>query len=256
MEMPRDISLRPPSTARNGTAVLQRDPVRLRLLGAFELEIGDGLAHLPDNARRLLAFLALERRTMQRTYVAGRLWPDLTEQHAHGCLRTSLWRTGRATGITVVEATSTSLGLAREVNVDARELEAACEAVFHERGPPSPETLVVLARPGDLLADWYEDWVEHERERLRLMRLLALEAAAERLLRERRVWEASQAALAALSSDPLRESAHRLLIRAALAEGNAAEALRRFTGLRVELHRELGLEPSEQTQALVRGLVA
>jgi len=34
-----------------------------------------------------------------------------------------------------------------------------------------------------------------------------------------------------------------------------AEALRRFTGLRAELHRELGLEPSAQTCELVHGLV-
>lgn len=129
-------------------------------------------------------------------------------------------------------------------------------AVFHERGVPAPERLTVLAHADDLLTGWYEDWVDHERERLRLLRLLALEAAAERLLRAGQLAEASHAALAALRADPLRESSHRLLIRAALAEGNLAEALRRYAGLRDGLHHELGLEPSEQTQALVRGLVA
>jgi DNA-binding SARP family transcriptional activator len=254
MAMPQDTSLRLASTVPDGTA-LRRHPVRLRLLGGFELETEDGAAHLPDQARRLLAFLALENRTMQRVYIAGRLWPDLTEQHAHGCLRTTLWRTGRATGVPVVDATSTSLGLAHEVEVDVRELEAACEAVFYERGVPGAEQLFVLAHAGDLLSDWYEDWIEHERERLRLMRLLALETAAERLLRERRASEASQAALAALRIDPLRETTHRLLIRIALDEGNVAEALRRFAGLRAELNRQLGLEPSEHTRALVQGLL-
>jgi DNA-binding SARP family transcriptional activator len=160
------------------------------------------------------------------------------------------------TGDAVVVATPTSVGLAPRVQVDTRELEAVCEAVFHQRECPTAEMLAVLSRTGDLLADLYEDWVDHERERLRLLRLLALEAAAERLLRAHRVSEASQAALAALAADPLRESAHRLLIRAALDEGNTAEALRRFAGLRDELDRELGLEPSAQTQELVRGLVA
>jgi DNA-binding SARP family transcriptional activator len=250
---PRDTSLRPPATAGNGTAPPSL-PVRLRLLGGFELESGDAAIDLPDHAQRLLAFLALQGRTMHRAYVAGRLWPELTEAHAHGCLRTTLWRTGRACGLTVVAATPTSVGLACDVSVDARELETVCEAVFHERDVPTAEELFVLAHAGELLAGWYEDWADHERERLRLLRLLALEAAAERLLRAGRMTEASQAALAALAADPLRESAHRLLIRAALEEGNVAEALRRFTGLRAELLRELGLEPSEQTRELLGGL--
>jgi DNA-binding SARP family transcriptional activator len=249
----RDTSLRPVSTASGGmsSSVL---PARLRLLGGFELETGDGIVHLPDHAQRLVAFLALRGREMHRAYVAGSLWPDQTERHAHGCLRSTLWRTGRAAGAPVVTATSTSLGLAREIRVDTRELEAVCESVFHERGLPSPERLSFVAHAGDLLVDWYEDWVDHERERLRLVRILALEAAAERLLAEGRYSAASQAALAALGADPLRESAHRLLIRAALDEGNAAEALRRFASLRIHLRDELGLEPSEQTQDLIRGI--
>lgn len=253
MAAPQDTSLRPFPTAPQGTSHSLL-PVRLRLLGGFELETGDRVVHLPDHARRLVAFLALQGREMHRAYVAGRLWPDQTEQHANGCLRTTLWRTGRAAGIPIMTATATSLGLARNVRVDTQELEAVCEAVFQQRGVPAPERIAVLAHADDLLAGWYEDWVDHERERLRLLRLLALEAAADRLLREGRVSEASQAALAALRVDPLRESSHRLLIRAALGEGNVAEALRRFDGLRDELHRQLDLEPSEQTQALVRGL--
>lgn len=253
MASPVGTSLRP-TTARDGTA-RPALPVRIRLLGGFEFEADGATVELPGHAQRLLAFLALQPRTMHRAYIAGRLWPDVTDPHAHGCLRTTLWRVGRAAGADVVHATPASLGLASAVRVDAIELDAVCESVFHETGPPSAEELFVLEHAGELLSDWYEDWAVHERERLRLLRLLALEAAAERLLAENRRSDATHAALAALAGDPLRESAHRLLIRIALRDGNVAEALRQFGCLRADLDRELGLEPSEQTRELVRGLV-
>jgi len=108
-------------------------------------------------------------------------------------------------------------------------------------------------KPGELLPDWYDDWVLQERERLRQLRLLALEAAGERLLETGRRSEASIVALAAVCADPLRETAYRLLIRSHLAAGNLAEAVRQFGIFRARLWRELGLEPSAEIVELVRG---
>ena len=73
---------------------------------------------------------------------------------------------------------------------------------------------------GDLLPDWYDDWLEIERERLRQLRVHALEHLGEHALRRGRFGAAIDRALAAIAADPLRESAHRLLIRAYIAEGN------------------------------------
>src|SRR5262249_3418614 len=77
----------------------------------------------------------------------------------------------------------------------------------------------------ELLPDWYDDWVLLERERLRELRLHALEALALRLAALGRFAEAVEAGLAAVRSEPLRESAHRVLIRLHLAEGNRHRAL-------------------------------
>ena len=246
MASPRDTSLRPRRTGLPRTS--------LHLLGAFDLRSDDVPVTLPPHAERLLAFLAVQGRMLHRAYVAGRLWPDLSEEHAHGCLRTTLWRVGRTAHAVVVDATAATVGLDASVQVDMRELEESAERVLHDEGTPAPGDLDRLEHAGELLPDWYEDWALQERERFRLLRLLALEAGSERLLAEGRYSDASQAALAALCTDPLRESAHRLLIRAALGEGNAAEALRQFASLRVHLHDELGLEPSAQTQELIRGI--
>jgi DNA-binding SARP family transcriptional activator len=53
------------------------------------------------------------------------------------------------------------------------------------------------------------------------------------------------------AAEPLRESAHRILIRIHLAEGNSAEALAQYHRFRALLHDELGLEPSAEMRALV-----
>jgi DNA-binding SARP family transcriptional activator len=54
-----------------------------------------------------------------------------------------------------------------------------------------------------------------------------------------------------VSAEPLRESSHRALIAAYLAEGNVQCALRQFGLFRALLDREVGLVPSEQMNALL-----
>jgi DNA-binding SARP family transcriptional activator len=60
--------------------------------------------------------------------------------------------------------------------------------------------------------------------------------------------------LAAVACEPLRESTHRAVVRAHLAEGNPAEALRQYRSYRQLLNDELGLPPSRQFQELIAGL--
>jgi DNA-binding SARP family transcriptional activator len=57
-----------------------------------------------------------------------------------------------------------------------------------------------------------------------------------------------------VAAEPLRESAHRALIGAHLAEGNPGEALRQYQLFRGLLGRELGIEPSPRIRALLAGL--
>jgi DNA-binding SARP family transcriptional activator len=54
---------------------------------------------------------------------------------------------------------------------------------------------------------------------------------------------------------PLRESGHRLLMRALVAEGNPAEALRAYENLCQVLRDELGVSPSDATRRLYEELL-
>ena len=65
-------------------------PLQLGLLRGFELRQDGDVVQLPLSAQRVVAFLALHERPLQRLYVAGSLWLDTTEARANASLRTAL----------------------------------------------------------------------------------------------------------------------------------------------------------------------
>jgi DNA-binding SARP family transcriptional activator len=95
-----------------------------------------------------------------------------------------------------------------------------------------------------------------ERERLRQLFMHALERLSAEARAQGRFGEATEAGLAAVAFEPLRESAHRVVIEAHLAEGNVGEAIRQYELLRRLLQSKLGLEPTAQIRELVRSLPA
>lgn len=224
--------------------------VRLSLLGGFELRDRGGLVRVPLSAERLVAFLAIQNRSLHRAYVAGSLWPESTDDRAGASLRSSLWRLRRRRQ-PLVETTATHLRLREEVWVDVHEVMALVWRVIDSPAHASEVNLATLLAPTELLPGWYEDWVVVERERLRQLRLHALELLCEGLTSRRRFGQAVEAGLAAVRGEPLRESAHRALIKAYLAEGNPGEALRQYRSYRQLLHEELGLVPSPEMNDLI-----
>jgi DNA-binding SARP family transcriptional activator len=228
---------------------LVRDSTRLVLLDGFDLRLDGQQALIPMGAQRLLAFLSLHERPLLRTYVAGALWTDSSERHAGASLRTALWQLGRL-GRHLVEASKSHLRLSVSVAVDLREVMATAWRLVR---PVVPEGGGIDAAifSHDLLPDWYEDWVVLERERFRQLRLHALEALCRWLSLVGRHADAVQAGLVAVSGEPLRETAHRTLIEAHLAEGNLVEARRQYEWFRRLLIQELGAEPSDGLARLV-----
>src|SRR5215217_6526529 len=238
---------------------------RLSLLGGFELRCAGTEVAVARGGQRLLALLALlalQGRPLERLWVAGTLWLDATEERAGASLRSALWRLPQPEGTAVVEASATHLRLARDLAVDVQELAGLAQGLEapatlggdqggDQGGDLDPSTLAV-----DLLPDWYEDWVVLERERFRQLRLHALEALCSRLTTAGRFGAAVQAGLAAVAGEPLRESAHRTLIQAHLAEGNPGEAVRQYQLYRRLLASELAIEPSAAIHVLVQPLLA
>jgi DNA-binding SARP family transcriptional activator len=223
------------------------EPVRLGLLHAFSLRCAGTRVGLPATAQRLLAFLALQREPLPRSYVAAVLWPDATTDHASGSLRSVLWRLGRIhrRGLVVC---GEELRLADHVGVDLDRAWASATELLD--GAPA-HGIVADDLAHDILPDWDYEWVRGERDRFRQARLHALETLSWRLAQEQRYGEAVGAAMVAVAADPLRETAHRALIGVYLAEGNHGQALNQYRDCHRLLRDELGMPPSPALETLI-----
>ncbi len=228
--------------------------VEISLLGAFAIRIeGETVSVLSAGTQRILAYLAIHERSVTRLAMAGTMWPDVTEQHAGGSLRSALSRLDKPTKDSIRIA-SAGLRLDDEVMVDFRQSKALAHRLLEAGTSPNDADLsgeAVAALSMDLLPDWYDDWVVAEAESWRYSRRNALEAQSGFLCERKRWAEAAQAARAAISIDPLRESPQGRLIRAHLATGNQSEALKAYEQYRHRLLDELGLKPTSLLSDLI-----
>lgn len=216
------------------------------------LAVGGTAVHPPAGAPwRIVAWLSLYG-SAPREELAGTLWPDATETRANGNLRTGLWRV-RARFPDLLRETGAVVALAQGAMTDLAAAVEAARTMLLPHGDLDAAELRRLVDDPRLLPGWYEDWVVEERERFRLLRLHALERAAHRLARRGEFGAATEAALAAVRTDPLRESAHRVLIEVHLGEGNVAEARRQYEACVRVLDGELHVGPSPALAALLDG---
>lgn len=185
-------------------------------------------------ARRLLAYLALRGGLVSRQNAVDELWPDLPEETGRANLRRSLWQVPRPW----IEVVGDDLMLDAECDLPiARRIVA--RAIAGE--PLEFEDIDLLAQ--DLLPGWHDEWVLAVQEEFHLIRVQALEAACRSLAREGQFALAIRAGTAAVSAEPLLESAAEALICAHFEQGNRFAAMQCFRALASRLNYELGIEP-------------
>ena len=221
-------------------------PRQLTLLG--EPAVDGRLLGLPTSSTaRIVVYVALHRPTT-RARLAAALWPDAANERADGSLRTGLWRLHRAHRGLVQTATGL-IRLDPDLSVDYHELTRLGRSLLLDPNDPclNPNdgySGVLRLAAAELLPGWDEEWIFHEQERFRQLRLHVLESLSVRLHRQGVYGMALEAALTALGCDPLRESAHRAVIEVHFAEGNIGEARRQYLACLRMLRTELGVEPS------------
>ncbi len=224
--------------------------LHIELLNHFRVTSEDALPALGHAGERLVAYVALEDRHLSRDRIAGALWPDTTQSRATANLRRALSLVRRhAPGL--VQSDAHCLSLVKGVGVDARAQRSLIEAITGgERTTATADELRLLR--GDLLPDWDESWLAASRQELRQLRLISLEAVAAAHLDQGRPASALAVALCVASDEPLRESAHRLVVQAHVALDNWAEATYQYTRYRTLLWAELQLRPGAGMEALIR----
>lgn len=222
---------------------------------AWQLNVlGDAL--LVQNDKRLrperktvaiVTYLALEGST-HRSKLAGLLWPDSEEATARNNLAQVLRRLKKATEQELV--TGSDLLRLNGLEVDAAKLKVlSFEGGYSE----------LLELSGELLSphDYddcpdFADWLFAERERMTGLRREALSGEASRLEKEGNYPEAIHYAQALLELDTLSEDAHRQVMRLYYLSGDRAAALKSFERCKDVLERELGVEPTRETEQLAK----
>lgn len=222
----------------------QPAPSVVQLLGPLTVLQEGQVVAVPEGCKKLVAFVALQGRIVDRRFAAGSLWPDSPDDRAAGNLRSVMWRL-RGAGIRLLDSDKANVFLRERTTTDVGALGAWADRLI--AGSPTERDLRLAEgtpSAADLLPGWYDEWVVFERERIRQRVLHALEVLSRLLCKAERYGEAIDVAMEAIEIEPLRESAHRVLAEAHLAEGNRIEARRTYFAYRTLLMTELGVEPT------------
>lgn len=217
-------------------------------------------------ARRLFVRLAATHEAVPQTEIAddlwGAEWPPAWQVALRALvskLRAVLARVGAPDSLSSSNGTY-ELVLPAGAWLD---LDAASEAIHQAEtaraeGAASTATgwalvaRAIASRP--LLPGEDAEWIDRLRRRLDDVRLRSLECLAEVWIEQGDTGLAARDAAEAITIDPYRESAHRLLIRAHLAAGDRGAAAEAFEACRRLLETELCVSPSPETSALVVSL--
>jgi DNA-binding SARP family transcriptional activator len=233
-------------------------PLILCLFGPFEVRLND--QPLPRLRTRkgqwLLALLTLRHdREVERSWLAGTLWPDSSEAQGLVSLRSSLADLRRALGTEARRLHSPTPHSLRLELAGAEADVVAFDAAVARGDLSSLEAAVALYR-GPLLEGCTEDWVFQERQIREQAYVSALEKLAMAAVDAGELAAAEQYLRRAVAVDPLRESAQRSLMQVLAAGGNFAAAAELYRELRERLHRDAHAEPDPATQSLYQQLRA
>jgi SARP family transcriptional regulator, regulator of embCAB operon len=204
--------------------------------------------------RVLFAYLVANRlRTVTRDELFDALWPDGRD----GGLASLLSKLRRVVPLDGLRPAVEELWV--DVEAAAEALHRAESALAlgepHRAWAPAQVAMFIGSRP--FLVGESSEWIDEWRRRIAELHVRSLEAYGGATLGVggTELTAAVRAGRELVRIEPYRESGHRLLMEALDAEGNTAEALLVFENLRGWLREELGVAPSEQTQALYRRLL-
>jgi len=226
--------------------------MRLMLLGAARVEVGDEPVHLPlDKRGALLCHLASAGSWVDRDRLAYLFWPDTGNAAARTSLRQLLMRVKLLPYAADVELETERIRWAPPTDVAA--FRAAVEhedwsrALDLHRGPFC-EGLFLKDAEG------FNAWLELERDHIALSWQRAALRGASHLMQTGRVAEASHLYRELWELDRYNETVFQEFLRSTAMTGQRQSALDAFRRFQHEIDNDLGIEPSSETAALARAI--
>lgn len=225
---------------------------RLSLLGSFALEVNGEAVRLPTRkAEALLAFLALHPGVQNRERLAALFWGDSPDELARRSLRTALSALRKELGedFMLTDRETVQLNPQFSLWVDVYELAQQAKALLSANHHSTTAINIDLYR-GDLLQDFYDEWVLEEREHYRQSFINALNHFTQSLKTQGEYLRAIAIAQKIISLDPANERAYQHLMFAYFALDNRTEALKSYEEGAHRFMEYLGVEPGKDTRAL------
>ena len=226
----------------------------LKLLGEFAVldETGKALSLPTRKTRALLAYLAVNAdKPQQRDRLMALLWGDRGERQARHSLNQALMairRLGSDAGVTLLDGEGervTLLGNALAIDLadfhDQLTTNAADAATLYE-GPFLDG--INISEPA------FENWLALTRSEIHDQVCDALAGAADQATDDGDIANAINLLRRLIALDPLREDAHRRLMRLLHENADRAGALRQYQACAEILKKELQVDPDAATKSL------
>jgi DNA-binding SARP family transcriptional activator/class 3 adenylate cyclase len=231
------------------------------LLGRFEVRCGEQVVIDSSWPRRKAAtqlkLLALNKgRWLHREQIIELLWRDPEPSAAAVNFRKNLHHlrsTFAEQGLTspVVSAATDLLAISPETWVDFEAFRAQAQIARASGTDTALYEEALALYIGDLLpADRYEEWTEPVREELKTLHNDLLMELSQLYESQGKIEPAVERLERLLKADPVREEAHRGLMRLFALSGSRDKALRQYQKCAELLRRELGMQPSEEIETL------
>ncbi len=227
---------------------------RIHIFDSLQIHRGDiPLTLKGEKPRSLLAYLILHPRIAhRREMLADLLWPDAEPERVRRNLSDVLYRLQKEIEPEWLMVDAESIALVRNTNlwVDVWEFDRLIAS----------QDVIELGRAvelysGDLLAEFYDDWVLAERELRRAQYLSALEMLTNKLEGEGKLQDALLLARRLILAEPLHEPAHQAYLRLLGRLRRFGEAFAHFDYLCELLRSELDSKPVTETSSIIEALV-
>lgn len=229
--------------------------LRLTTLGTPNVLLGEEeLTSLPGKPVTfgLLVYLALEKEATRDRLVSV-FWPESSPEKARHTLSQTLYELRQTLGEEWIESTGNSVQVSTSMWVDCSEFVKMAEdgrdaeAIALYGGPFLEGVYLAQTHP-------FEEWVDRHRARFgRRFR-----ASADSLIRRCQTEGDCEAALKTawkwVGFDPLDDGAQQHLIQLLAETGSRTEALAQYERYKAMLEKELGLDPLEETVAMVEAI--
>lgn len=233
--------------------------LKIFLLGQFNLQVNDLSLNVPSRpAQSLLAYLVIHPGVEhRREKLAALLWPETPESNARSYLRQALWRLRKTFAGSplswqdYLQIHDISIRFKEQSDywLDADQLTAPQEF-------QSIESMIEVIKlyKGELLPGFYDQWIVLERDRISAAYQQKMSNLLDCLVDMKQWNEVLMWSEDWISHGYTPEPAYRALMLAHAGKGDQSQVMTTFQRCSEALDRELGVDPSLETQQLFEKL--